>query len=182
MQFVSPEVIELFLASTRHISQHFLWRLILAITSPRLFCLTICPPEPWSSSDGLKVLYIKSYFESRMENLSESTATAILLTLKMDILALPEETRWMVYRVSIIYVSPTSRHKWKEKRNQPRIGHLDSCLPPGVECDVPHISLHLTKGKSDLVVFLVGDGRIGRELDEIMRCDRHGVLDKVVSR
>jgi hypothetical protein len=29
------------------------------------------------------------------------------------------------------------------------------------------------------VVFLVGDSKIGRELDEIMRLDHHDVLDKV---
>jgi hypothetical protein len=61
---------------------------------------------------------------------------------------------------------------------QSRIGHLDACLAPEVECDVLHISLHRTTSKSDLVVLLIDDNRIRRKLDEIMRRDRHGVLDK----
>jgi hypothetical protein len=52
---------------------------------------------------GFNVLYSKSCFKSWIENLSESILTAMLLTLKTDILLLPEETRWMV--ASTIYVS-----------------------------------------------------------------------------
>jgi hypothetical protein len=108
----------------------------------------------------------------------------------MDILALPEETRWMI--VSMIYVS-TIPHGINEESKvyrktptkvnirQPRISRLDASLPPEVERDVLHISLYLTKGKCVLVVLLVCDSRIGRELDEIMRLDHHGVLNGVAS-
>jgi hypothetical protein len=34
---------------------------------------------------------------------------------------------------------------------------------------------------SELVWFLIGDSRIGRELDEIMRLNYHDVLNKVAS-
>lgn len=34
---------------------------------------------------------------------------------------------------------------------------------------------------SELVGFLIGDSRIGRELDEIMRLNYHDVLNKVAS-
>jgi len=53
--------------------------------------------SPESSLDqflDMKILYSRSCFESRMENLSELTSTATLLTVKTDVLFLRAETGW----------------------------------------------------------------------------------------
>jgi hypothetical protein len=51
---------------------------------------------------------------------------------------------------------------------QPRISNLDCrLLPP--QCDISHIGLHLPKGECKFVLLInIGDGGLGRELDEVV--------------
>lgn len=54
--------------------------------------------------------------------------------------------------------------------HQPRVSHFDAL--PKVERDGPHISLHLTTSKGELVVLLIGDNGIWRKLDRFNGHDR----------
>ena len=65
-------------------------------------------------ASGLRVLYKKSCFESRMENLRVSTFTMTLLTLNTEVLSLSDETRWTV-AYNHHHQSAPSRHTEEEK-------------------------------------------------------------------
>jgi hypothetical protein len=89
-----------------------------------------------------------------------------------------DRSLWFTWTHGINKETKVYRKTPAKNIRQPRIDHLDACLPE-IERDVLHISLYLTKGKTELMVLLVGDSRIERELDEIMCLNHHDVLDKV---
>lgn len=65
---------------------------------------------------------------------------------------------------------------------QPRILELrHPALFVKVERDVAHVSLDVSKRQGEVMVLLVGDGAVGRELDIVVRLDLNNVWEQVLS-
>ena len=138
--------------------------------------------------EGL-VLYKKSCFESRMENLRVSTFT---MTLDFEhggfVLVGRDEVDGSLQPPSSISTFSTHRRRRKAHSKtfptkndirQPRIGDLDSRLLPKVKSDVLHISLHLPECECELVVLLVGDSGVWRECDKFVGLEGNYVREEI---